>query len=84
MSSWAFIAILLGAALVWYVVSRSSREGFAKEFIDKSNDEKTEMTSHSSYRQETNSFKPTMAPPQPLDGIMTPFRVNMYNSYIPA
>ena len=78
-----YIAIIAVGALVWYLVSRN-REGFAKEFIDRSNEEKTDMTRVSSYKQQTNHFKPTEAPYEPPGGMETPFRVNQYNSYIPA
>ena len=78
-----YIASIAVGALVWYLVSRN-REGFAKEFIDRSNEEKTDMTRVSSYKQQTNHFKPTEAPYEPPGGMETPFRVNQYNSYIPA
>lgn len=78
-----YIAIIAVGALVWYLVSRN-REGFAKEFVDRSNEEKTDMTRVSSYKQQTNHFKPTEAPYEPPGGMETPFRVNQYNSYIPA
>jgi hypothetical protein len=78
-----YLAIVAALALVWYLVS-NNREGFAKEFIDRSNEEKTDMTRVSSYKQQTNHFKPTEAPYEPPGGMETPFRVNQYNSYIPA
>ena len=78
-----YVAIIAVGALVWYLVSRN-REGFAKEFVDRSNEEKTDMTRVSSYKQQTNHFKPTEALYEPPGGLETPFRVNQYNSYIPA
>ena len=78
-----YLAIVAALGLVWYLVS-NNREGFAKEFIDRSNEEKTDMTRVSSYKQQTNHFKPTEAPYEPPGGMETPFRVNQYNSYIPA
>jgi hypothetical protein len=78
-----FVAIIAAGALVWYIVSRN-REGFSKEFIDRSNEEKTDQTRVSSYSQETNHFKPTPSLYEPPHGMETPFRVNQYNSYIPA
>lgn len=78
-----YLAIIAGLALVWYLTS-NSREGFSKEFIDRSNEEKTDRTRVSSYGQETNHFKPTNALYQPPSGMETPFRVNQYNSYVPA
>lgn len=83
MSNWAFIAILVGLGIVWYVVSKS-REGFQTEFLDRSNEEKTDQTRASSYAQDTNHFKPTYGAFEPPSGIATPYRVNMFDSYIPA
>ena len=76
------VAIGLAAWVLYRIIT--PREGFAKEFVDNSNEEKTEKTRASSYKQETNSFKPTVAPPEPIPGILTPFRVNMFQSYVPA
>lgn len=78
-----YVAIVAGLALIWYLTS-NNREGFSKEFIDRSNEEKTDRTRVSSYGQETNHFKPTVALYQPPSGMETPFRVNQYNSYVPA
>ena len=78
-----FIAVIAAGALVWYIVS-NNREGFAKEFLDRSNEEKTDETRVSSYRQETNHFRPTLAMQEAPSGMETPFRVNLYNSYVPA
>lgn len=78
-----FVAIIAAGALVWYVISRN-REGFAKEFVDRTNEQRTDMNRVSSYKQQTNHFKPTEALYEPPGGIETPFRVNQYNSYIPA
>lgn len=83
MSNLAFVAILAGLALVGYVVY-SSREGFETSFVDKSNEKKTDQTRVSSYRQETNHFQPTQAMAENSPGIETPYRVNVWNSYVPA
>jgi hypothetical protein len=77
------VAIIAAGALVWYVISRN-REGFSKEFVDRSNEEKTDLSRVSSYKQTTNHFKPTAELYEPPGGMETPFRVNQYNSYIPA
>ena len=58
------------------------REGFVPEFLDQGNVKQTQKTSTSSYAQETNHFKPTPPIPEPIDGVQTPFRVNMFNSYM--
>jgi len=83
MKDLSFIAVIGGALLIWFLVSRS-REGFAKEFVDRSNEEKTDENRVSSYKQQTNHFKPTPPIYEKPDGIETPFRVNQYNSYVPA
>jgi len=83
MKNWAFVAVIAGLAIVWYVLK--SREGFVSEFVDRSNEEKTDKTRVSSYAQETNHFK--MMPSQDIpaiDGIETPYRVNAYNSFVPV
>jgi hypothetical protein len=77
------VLIVLCSYIALSIYSRN-REGFAKEFIDRSNEEKTDMSRVSSYKQQTNHFKPTEAPYEPPGGMETPFRVNQYNSYIPA
>jgi hypothetical protein len=82
MKDLSFLAILVGLGLLFMIFN--NREGFSKEFIDRSNEEKTDQTRVSSYRQETNHFKPTHALQEPPHGIETPFRVNQYNSYVPA
>jgi hypothetical protein len=83
MKDLSFIAVIAGVLVIWFLVSRN-REGFSKEFIDRSNEEKTDQTRVSSYRQETNHFKPTTPLYEKSNGIETPFRVNQYNSYVPA
>lgn len=77
----AFVAVLAGLGLL-YVLTKN-REGFVAEFVDRSNDERTEELSTSSYTQDTNHFKMTKGPYVPPPGIETPFRVNGYNSYMP-
>jgi hypothetical protein len=77
------VAIVAAGALVWYVISRN-REGFSKEFIDRTNEENTDLSRVSSYNQTTNHFKPTAELYEPPGGSETPFRVNQYNSYVPA
>lgn len=58
------------------------REGFVPEFLDQGNVKQTAKTSTSSYAQETNHFKLTPPIPEPIEGVQTPFRVNMFNSYM--
>ena len=60
-----------------------TKETFVPEFLDQGNVERTRDTAGSSYAQETNHFKMTPSKPEPVPGIETPFRVNMYNSFTP-
>jgi len=83
MKNWAFVAILAGLAVLWYLLR--NREGFVAEFTDRTNEKMTDETRRSSYAQQTNHFK--MMPSQdlpPIGGIETPYRVNTYNSYVPV
>lgn len=66
--------------LLWQMVS--TKEGFAAEFVDKTNVKRTHETSTSSYAQETNHVKPTPVPQEPIPGFQTPFRVNQWNSFM--
>ena len=81
MKSWPFLAILLGVVAVWFVMNRTW-EPFVPEFLDQGNVKRTTERSASSYDQETNHFKMTPNQQEPIQGVETPFRVNMYNSYM--
>lgn len=81
MKNWPILAILVAAVLLWFVVQRVS-EQFVPEFLDQGNVKRTADRSSSSYEQETNHFKMTPSPQEPIQGLETPFRVNMYNSYM--
>ena len=78
----AFVAILAGLGLLGYMMM-NTKEGFVAEFVDRSNEERTDELSRSSYVQDTNHFKMTKGKNEPPPGIETPFRVNGYNSYMP-
>jgi hypothetical protein len=82
MKTWAFLAILVGLTAIWYF--SKVREGFVPEFLDQSNVKRTAERSGSSYSQETNHFKPTHPIAEAISGIETPFRVNMYTSFMPS
>jgi hypothetical protein len=84
MNIWGIVAILGGLALVWYVLSPKSYEGFETSFVDNTNAEKTDQTRVSSYAQQTNSFKPTEGPYEQPSGVETPYRVNIWNSFVPV
>ena len=76
-----YILIVAGILLVWYLTSRT-QETFVPEFLDQSNVKRTAETSSSSYAQQTNHVKPTPMQMEPIPGMETPFRVNMYNSFM--
>lgn len=76
-----FIGLLFALAVVGMVLLRK-KETFVPEFLDQGNVIQTAKTSTSSYAQETNHFKLTPPIPEPIDGVQTPFRVNMFNSYM--
>lgn len=78
--SWVFLAI--GAAILAAVIFRF-RESFVPEFLEQSNVKRTAETKNSSYNQETNHVRPDGRFDAPLIGTESPFRVNMYDSYIP-
>ena len=78
--------IVFGVAIIAVLaaVSYFAKEGFVPEFLDQSNVERTQDLAVSSYAQVTNSVRPDgrfEAPP--IQGIKSPFRVNMFDSYIP-
>lgn len=74
-------ALLLAIAWIGMVLLQK-RETFVPEFLDQGNVKQTAKTGTSSYAQETNHFKLTPPVPEPIDGVQTPFRVNMFNSYM--
>ena len=79
----ALIAIAAGLALLGFLIFRN-REGFVAEFTDRTNEKATVNNEVSSYRQATNHVEPTHAPYENPPGIETPFRVNQFNSFMPA
>lgn len=73
-----------GLVLVLMAVRYFGRETFQPEFLDQSNVQRTEAKAKSSYDQSTNSVRPDGrfdAPP--IQGMKSPFRVNIWDSYIP-
>jgi hypothetical protein len=79
----ALIAIAAGLALLGFLIFRN-REEFVAEFTDRTNEKATVNNEVSSYRQATNHVEPTHAPYENPPGIETPFRVNQFNSFMPA
>lgn len=82
MKSAVFVAMLVAFALLWFVLGRKEKEMFVPEFLDQRNVAKTSKTRQSSYQQETNHFVPMENPQEPIPGVKTPFRVNLYDSYM--
>lgn len=78
-----FIFIVAGVLLVWYLASQT-KETFVPEFLDQSDVQRTAEASSSSYEQKTNHAIPTPYDKDPVPGVQTPFRVNMFNSYQPS
>lgn len=75
----AMIGLLISLILV---LTKKQRESFVPQFLDQRNVEKTAKTRQSSYAQETNHFVPMANPQEPIDGVETSFRVNMFNSHM--
>jgi hypothetical protein len=79
--NWSFIALLLVFGLVGYVLMYT-KETFVPEFLEQGNVKATSDTRQSSYAQKTNHFVMTPSKMEPVPGVETPFRVNMYNSFM--
>lgn len=76
-----YFLIVAGVLLVWYLASKT-QETFVPEFLDQSNVKRTADRSSSSYEQKTNHAIPTAYDKDPIPGMETPFRVNMFNSFM--
>jgi len=79
--SFVFFAV---AALIGYAVISRFRDHYVPEFLEQGNVRKTKEMGNSSFRQDTNHVRPDgrFAAP-PIQGVESPFRVNMFDSYIP-
>ena len=85
MKDLSFLALGFGLALISYMLfMKPSKEGFVPEFLDQGNVKRTAVTTDSSYAQQTNHFIMTSSPPEQIPGLMTPFRVNVWNSVVPV
>lgn len=82
MRNLAFVGIIAAVIVLVYVLSKY-RESFVPEFLDQGNVIATSKTRTSSYAQDTNHFKMAPYAQPPIQGQESPFRVNMYDSYIP-
>ena len=81
MKDMSFLFILGALLILWFVVQRVT-EPFVPEFLDQGNVKRTAEKSSSSYTQDTNHFKMQPYAQSPLQGLKTPFRVNLYDSYM--
>ena len=81
MNNLIFVVVLAALAFVYYLSGR--REGFVAEFIEHGNLKRTVETGKSSYKQETNHYPYLHEPQPPVPGTKSPFRVNIWNAYIP-
>jgi hypothetical protein len=79
MKNWAFLALVIAGFFIWYILQ--TRESFVPEFLEQSGVQRTADTASSSYSQQTNHMQKGTYQMEPIDGIETPFRVNMYTSY---
>jgi len=77
------ILFLLLAVVLVYMLITKSREGFAAEFVDNTNARITASNKFSSYAQRTNHSMPVPGPDVPIQGVQSPFRVNMVQAFIP-
>lgn len=80
LSSFAVYGILAGAVLmVWWIVIRRERFG-VPEFLDRTNQDRTVASWHSSYAQKTNNDR---APDrhQPPQGQSTGHRVGLFEAH---
>jgi hypothetical protein len=75
----AWIVLILVAIGLYFLFTR---EGFV-DFSDKTQVQRTVATQNSSYAQRTNHMIPPPGPLVPIQGIESPFRVNMFDAYIP-
>ena len=81
LQNWQLGAVAVGLLIAYYTLSRT-KETFVPDFLDKRNVKRTIDTERSSYAQQTNHFQMSHSPPDPIAGVQTPFRVNMYNAYM--
>jgi hypothetical protein len=77
-----FLVPLLALAAVYYALTQPTKEMFVPQFLDQRGVAKTSKTRQSSYSQDTNHFVPMENPQDPIPGVKTAFRVNMYDSYM--
>jgi len=76
------ILIFLFAMLVVYTSMSGFNEHFGR-FEDTTNRDRTDALSNSSYKQATNHLDaPNKFDAGPIQGVETPFQVNMWKAYI--
>jgi len=80
--SWIALAV---AVIVVLAMLTKTWEPFALEFVDNTNMQRTDANKDSSYAQVTNNVKPPSDLGIPaVTGMETPFRVNLFNSFVPT
>jgi hypothetical protein len=79
--NWTYIVLLAVIGLLGYVLMQT-KETFVPEFLEQGNVKATSGNRQSSYAQQTNHFVMTPSAMEPVPGVETPFRVNMYNSFM--
>jgi len=75
----AWIILILVVVGMYFLMTR---EGFV-DYFDKTQVQRTVATQRSSYAQQTNHMVPAPGPSVPIQGLESPFRVNMFDAYIP-
>jgi hypothetical protein len=79
MKDWDYVPwLILALALV---ICYGSSEHFGR-FEDTSQRKRTDALVNSSYSQKTNHSIPEKQFDAPIHGVETPFRVNMFNSFL--
>jgi hypothetical protein len=76
--------VLIVAVVILLGVLHMTRDHFSSEFPPNANVQKTDAMKNSHYKQDTNHVRPNGhfdAPP--IQGVKSPFRVNIWDSYIP-
>ena len=78
------LLLFVAAAIVLGLAVRKVTEGFGTEaeFLDKKQVLKTVLTEDSSYDQRTNHMEYAPYSVGQIEGMPTPFRVNMFNAYV--
>ena len=74
--------MLIAGLVIASILLMQTREKFALEFIDKTQDQRTVQVEDSSYAQVTNHALPSHYSMGPIEGVQTPFQVNQYKAFV--